>query len=123
MKKSIVFKWFVLTALLFSAIFFFIGITQNYFFEKYYINKKSDALNIYMEEYLNLALEKGTETASWEIYKNNRIWITKLDEHGSIYDVENYYMKVKLRDDSQGNIRIPMYSFEGYFSEMISLFK
>lgn len=123
MKKSIVFKWFVVTALLFSAMFLLIGITQNYFFEKYYINKKSDTLKVYMEEYLNLVLEKGTEVASGEIYKNNKIWITKLDEHGSIYDVENYYIEVKLKDEFQGSLRIPMYSFEGYFSDMISLFK
>lgn len=123
MKKSIVFKWFVLTALLFSVMFLFIGITQNYFFEKYYINKKSDALKSHMDEYLSLAAEKGTEAASAELYRKNHIWITKLDEYGRICDVESYYIEVKLKDEFQGDLRIPMYSFEGYFSDMISLLK
>lgn len=116
MKKSIVFKWFVLTALLFSTMFLFIGITQNYFFEKYYINKKSDTLKMYMNEYSDIVAKKGAEAASGELYKNNHIWITKLDEYGRIWDVENYYIEVKLKNEFQGNLRIPMYSFEGEFS-------
>ncbi|WP_202707797.1 sensor histidine kinase [Sporosalibacterium faouarense] len=116
MKKSIVFKWFVLTTLLFSTMFLFIGIMQNYFFEKYYINKKLDALKMYANEYSDISAEKGTEVASMELYKNNRIWITKLDQYGRIWDVENYYMEVKLKNESQGILRIPMYSFEGEFS-------
>ncbi|MBZ2174648.1 HAMP domain-containing histidine kinase [Schnuerera sp. xch1] len=116
MKKSIVFKWFILTALLFSIMLLFIGIMQNYFFEKYYISEKSDALKMYMNEYLSLASKKGAEEASAKIYENNHIWITKLDEYGRIWDVANYYIEVKLRNESQDNLRIPMYSFEGKFS-------
>lgn len=116
MKKSIVLKWFVLTSLLFSSMFLLIGITQNYFFEKYYINKKSDNLKMIMEKYSDLAMDKGNEAASFELYKNNRIWITKMDEYGRINDVKNYYIKVNLNDESQGNLVIPMYSFEGKFS-------
>ncbi|MEG6521275.1 sensor histidine kinase [Desulfotomaculum sp. 1211_IL3151] len=116
MKKSIVFKWFVLTTLLFSLMFLFIGITQNYFFERYYINKKSDILKMHMNEYLGLAAKKGAEAASEKLYKDNHIWITKLDEYGRIWDVDNYYIEVKLKNESQGNLRIPMYSFEGEFS-------
>ncbi len=123
MKKSIVFKWFVLTALLFSTMFLVIGIAQNYFFEKYYINKKSDTLQMYMNEYSDMAVEKGAEAASEELYKNNHIWITKLDQYGRISDIENYYIEVQLKNESQSNLRIPMYSFEGYFSDMISLLK
>src|SRR5690554_3288650 len=115
MRKSIVFKWFVLTALLFSTMFLFIGITQNYFFEKYYINEKSDTLKMYMDDYLSLADKKGAEAASAELYRNNNIWITKLDEYGRICDVENYYIEVKLKNEPKGNLRIPMYSFEGQF--------
>ncbi|AOT71878.1 sensor histidine kinase [Geosporobacter ferrireducens] len=116
MKKSIVFKWFVLTALLFSTMFLFIGITQNYFFEKYYIDKKSDTLKTYMNEYLSLAEKVGAETASGKLYKNNHIWITKLDEYGRICDVNDYYIEVLLKNDAQRDLRIPMYSFEGQFS-------
>lgn len=123
MKKSIVFKWFVLTVLLFTVTFLFIGIMQNYFFEKYYINKKSDTLRTYMDEYVSLAAEKGSEAASLELYKNNNIWVIKLDENGLIDDVQDYYIEVNLENGSQGNLRIPMYSFEGYFSDMISLLK
>lgn len=119
MKKSIVFKWFMLTALLFSLMFLVIGIMQNYFFEKYYINKKSDTLEVYMNEYLSLAAKNGAEAASGELYKDNRIWITKLDEYGRIWDVENYYVEVKLKNESQGNLRIPMYPFEGEFSSAV----
>ncbi len=116
MKKSIVFKWFVLTALLFSTMFLFIGITQNYFFEKYYINKKADTLKAYMQEYVSLSEKEGTEAASIELYQNNHIWITKLDGYGRINDVEDYYIEVKLNNDAQGDLRIPMYAFEGQFS-------
>ena len=116
MKKSIVLKWFVLTSLLFSSMFLLIGITQNYFFEKYYINKKSDNLKMIMEEYSDLVMDKGNESASFELYKNNSIWITKLDEYGRINDVKSYYIKVKLNDEPQSDLIIPMYSFEGKFS-------
>lgn len=124
MKNSIVFKWFVLTALLFSTMFLVIGITQNYFFEKYYISKKSDTLKMYTDKYLSLAAKNGAEAASVELYKNNHIWITKLDEYGRIWDVENYYIEVKLKNESQGNLQIPMYSFEGeYSSDVLSSLK
>ncbi|ABR48080.1 integral membrane sensor signal transduction histidine kinase [Alkaliphilus metalliredigens QYMF] len=116
MRKSIVFKWFALTALLFSTMFLFIGITQNFFFERYYINEKSDNLKMHMDDYVSLADKKGAETASVELYRNNHIWITKLDEYGRISDVENYYIEVKFKNESRGNLRIPMYSFEGQFS-------
>nr|WP_312579239.1 HAMP domain-containing sensor histidine kinase [Sedimentibacter sp.] len=121
MKKSIVFKWFVLTSLLFSTMFLFIGIVQNYFFERYYINKKSDTLKMYMSEYLNLASKEGAETASAELYENNHIWITKLDKYGRICDIESYYIEVKLNNETQSNLRIPMYSFEGEFSSDVLL--
>lgn len=116
MKKNIVFKWAVLIALLFSTMLLFIGILQNYFFEEFYINKKSDTLDTYMNEYLSLAAEKGTEAASEDLYKNNQIWITKLDDYGRICDVENYYIEVTLKNESQDIMRIPMYSFKGEFS-------
>ncbi|MGL6218177.1 MAG: sensor histidine kinase, partial [Lacrimispora sphenoides] len=122
MKKSIVFKWFLLTTLLFSTMLLFIGIAQNYFFEKYYVNEKSDALKTYMSEYTDTAAKKGTEAASGEFYKNNHKWITKLDKYGRICDVENYYIEVKLDNESQDNLRIPMYSFQGdYSSDVLSL--
>lgn len=116
MKKSIVLKWFVLTALLFSTMLLVIGITQNYFFEKYYINKKSETLKMNMNQYSDLAAKKGAEAASVELYKNNQVWMTKLDQYGRIRDVENYYIDVKLKNESQDNLRIPMYSFAGEFS-------
>jgi HAMP domain-containing protein len=122
MKKSIVFKWFALTALLFSTIFLFIGIAQNYFFEQYYIKEKLNTLKMYINEYSDMAAKKGSEAASVEFYKNNHIWITKLDKYGRICDVENYYIEVKLKNESQDNLRIPMYSFEGeYSSDVLSL--
>jgi len=119
MKKSIVFKWFVLTACLFSAIFLVIGITQNYFFEQYYLNKKSATLKMDMNEYSDLAAKKGAEAASVELYKNNRVWMTKLDDYGRIRDVENYYIEVTLENEAQGNWCIPMYSFTGEFSSAV----
>lgn len=123
MKKSIVFKWFILTAFIFSTLLLFIGIAQNYFFEKYYINEKSDTLKTYMNEYSDMAAIEGTEAASVELYKNDHIWMTKLDKYGCISDVENYYIEVKLRD-SQDILRIPMYSFEGEFSsDVLTLLK
>ena len=119
MKKSIVFKWFVLTALLFSTMFLVIGITQNYFFERYYLNKKSDSLKMDINEYSDIAAKNGAEAASVELYKNNYIWITKLDDYGRIRDVENYYIEVKLKNEAQGNLRIPVYSFAGEFSSAV----
>lgn len=119
MKKSIVFKWFVLTALLFSGIFLGIGITQNYFFERYYLHKKADALKKDMKEYLDLAAEKGAERAGAELYKNKQVWITQLDDYGRIRDVENYYIDVALKNEAQGEWRIPMYSFAGEFSSAV----
>lgn len=116
MTKSIVFKWFLLNALLFSTLFLVMGITQNYFFEKYYINKKSDTLRLDMKEYTERWATIGAEAASQELYKHNRVWITALDEYGRIRDVENYYIEVKLKDEAQDHWRIPMYSFAGEFS-------
>ncbi len=123
MKKSIVFKWFILTSLIFSMMLLVIGIAQNYFFEKYYINEKADTLKTYMIKYSDLAAKKGSEAASVELFKNNHIWITKLDEYGRISDVESYYIEVKLKN-SQDILRIPMYSFEGeYSSDVLLLLK
>ncbi|WFA09291.1 HAMP domain-containing sensor histidine kinase [Tissierella sp. Yu-01] len=116
MKKSIVLKWFVLTVLLFSTMFLLIGITQNFLFEEYYIRKKSDALKMHMDEYLSLEAKKGPEVASGELYKNNHIWITKLDKYGNINNIDNYYIEVELKNEPQGYLRIPMYPFEGEFS-------
>ena len=99
MTKSIVFKWFLLTALLFSTLFLVMGITQNYFFEKYYIDRKSDTLRLDMKEYTERAAMMGAEAASQELYKHNRVWITELDEYGRIRDVEDYYIEVKLKDE------------------------
>ncbi len=122
MKKSIVFKWFILTVLLFSTMVLIIGVTQNYFFEKYYINKKLTSLQMYMNEYLDIIEEDGVEATLEEFYKNNNIWITKLDEYGQIYDVGNYYIEVELKNEPKNILKIPMYSFEGeYFSNIISL--
>lgn len=123
MKRSIVFKWFALTALLFSAMFVLIWITQNHFFERFYIDKKSDSLEIYMDEFTALALTEGAEAASGELFRSNHIWVAKLDEYGRIRDIEDYYIEVKLRSETQPNLRIPMYSFEGYFSDFTTLFK
>ena len=126
MKKSIVFKWFVMTALLFSMMFLFIGITQNYFFEKYYIHKKSDRLMTVMKEFEEQADEKGYEAASKELYQNDHIWITDLDEYGQINEVGDYYIEVALENDTKAsehliNWKIPMYTFEGeYSSDVIS---
>lgn len=116
MKKSIVFKWFVLMTLLFSTMLLLIGIAQNYFFEKYYINEKSNTLKTYVNEYSEAAAKNGAEAASEEFYKNKHVWITKLDKYGGICDVENYYIEVKLDNESQSNLRIPMYSFQGDYS-------
>jgi len=116
MKKSIVFKWFVLTVLLFSTMFLVIGITQNYVFEKFYINKKSDTLKANMDEYLSVAEAKGSEEASFELYRDNHIWVTKLDKYGRISDIDDYFIEVKLKDQSDDNLQIPMYAFEGEFS-------
>ncbi|APC80087.1 TPA: sensor histidine kinase [Clostridium botulinum] len=122
MKKSIVFKWFVITALLFSTMFLFVGIAQNYFLEKYYINKKSDTLKMYMNQYSDMAVKKGAEAASLELYDKNHVWVTKLDKYGRMCNVENYYIEVKLNNESQSNLKIPMYSFEGEFSsDVLSL--
>ncbi len=122
MKKSIVFKWSALTVLIFSIMLLFIGIAQNYFFEKYYINEKSNTLKTYMNEYSDMAVKKGSEAASAEFYKNNQIWIAELDEYGCISDVESYYIEVQLKNESQEILRIPMYSFEGeYSSDVLSL--
>jgi hypothetical protein len=92
--------------------FFFIGIVQNFFFEKYYVKEKADALKTYMNEYEDMSTKKGTEAASSEFYKNRNVWITKLDKYGSISDVENYYLEVKLKNGPQSELRIPMYSLE-----------
>ncbi|MFZ7104117.1 MAG: sensor histidine kinase [Peptococcaceae bacterium] len=116
MKKSIVFKWFALTVLIFSTMLLFIGIAQNYFFEKYYIKEKANTLKTYMNEYPDIVTKKGAAAAAAELYKNNHIWIAKLDEFGRISDVESYYIEVKLGNEAQDILRIPMYSFEGEFS-------
>ncbi|QNK40793.1 sensor histidine kinase [Caproicibacter fermentans] len=116
MRKSIVYKWFLLLAFIFSTVLLFIGIAQNYFFEKYYINEKLNTLKTYMDTYSDLAAKKGSEAASADLYQNNHVWITKLDKYGRICDVKSYYLEVKLKDASQNIWRIPMYSFEGEFS-------
>jgi two-component system, OmpR family, sensor histidine kinase VanS len=113
MRKRIVLKWFVLIAFVFSTLLLFIGVAQNYFFEKYYLDKKSDALQTYMNEYSRMAMKEGVEAASGSFYEHKNVWITTLDTYGSIKGVESYYLEVKLKNKSQDDVRIPLYSFKG----------
>ncbi|QBD77430.1 HAMP domain-containing histidine kinase [Ktedonosporobacter rubrisoli] len=113
MRTSIVFKWFVLIAFVFSTLLLFIGVAQNYLFEKYYIDEKSNALKTYMKEYMTTAAKEGSEAASYDFYRKNNVWITKLDKYGCIKDVGNFYLELKLTNGSQDTIRIPLYSFKG----------
>jgi len=113
MRKSIVLKWFVLIAFVFSTLLLFIGVAQNYFFEKYYIDEKLDALQTYMNEYTKMVTKEGTEVASGDFYEKNNVWITMLDKYGSIKGVKNYYLEIKLKNGSQDDVRIPLYSFKG----------
>lgn len=69
-----------------------------------------------MNEYSDTAAKKGAEVASGEFYKNNNVWITKLDQYGRISEVENYYIEVKSKNGTQAELRIPMYSFQGEYS-------
>jgi two-component system, OmpR family, sensor histidine kinase VanS len=116
MNKSIVLKWSLLTAFIFTVLLLFIGIAQNYFFAEFYTNKKSESLEKYMDEYTDMELKIGAEAASDEFYKNNHTWIVKLDEFGRISDVENYYIEVTLDSESGDIMKIPMYPFEGEYS-------
>src|SRR5690554_4734960 len=117
MRKSIVFKWFLLTATLFIVVLLLIGIVQNYYFEQYYLNKKTDDLRMYTKEYEAILKSYGAEDASRVLYTTEHVWITKLDAFGRISDVEDYYIEVELISGAPRSIwQIPMYGFEGAFS-------
>lgn len=119
MKKSIVFKWFVLTSVLFFCIFFTIVLTQNYFFKKHYIQNKEDNLKRYVDEFKEFEADDNFEKISESHYMEKNVWLSVLDKFGNLKGVDSYYIVVEIDGDKGDRLKIPMYSFSGEFSSNV----
>lgn len=120
MKKGIVFKLSLTLVVLFTIIFLFMEVSQKYFFEKYYIEKKSEDLKLYMNDYKSLASKVGVNEASKEFYQNENIWITRLDKNGFIDDLEDNSIEVELYRYENRSLKISMDYFQSEYSSDIS---
>lgn len=127
LRNSIVYKLFLLTVALFTVILGALLITQTLFFEKFYIDKKTNqiqsSLEAFKQEYLNSDQSVQT-TEKWiqQFYQDYNTWVTPLDHLGYIVqgsDKENHYFEIDVQlhpgesiQSSNRVITIPLYLFE-----------
>jgi len=121
MRKSIVFKLFVLTAGLCTAVIAAILIGQAVFFKQFYVHQK--------EEDVRAALQSAAQDGWYEtgdarsafrneqqVYQRYNTWIAALDAAGSLKFTDDYEMEVQLETVdavpaiSGKSITVPLYT-------------
>ncbi|GKU76361.1 two-component sensor histidine kinase [Paenibacillus sp. L3-i20] len=101
-----------------------IYVGQTFFFEKYYANHKLNQIQTKMKtfetDYLNSDGPQAVQKLERAFYLENNAWITTLDQHGSLLNAPDFYLKAqlyhKLHEDIENKkpldtITIPLYNF------------
>lgn len=114
MRKSLVFKLFFLTAALCIGILALVAVAQVYFFERFYVESKTETLSAQVSSYVSIP------ESELQFYQNNQAWIVALDSHGSIIDSTGYSISVQLEGEST-IMDIPLYAMEGEYGADASL--
>lgn len=101
MRKSIVFKLFLLTVSLFLFIFAGLFIGQTMFFEQFYVSQKVANVQSALDGLSTEEWEKTRDAqAAFEIeqqfYQTYNTWIARLDASGYLASTDNFKAEVKL---------------------------
>ncbi|OAB42480.1 hypothetical protein [Paenibacillus glacialis] len=120
MKRSIVFKLFLLTSGLCLFILAVIFVGQTVFFKQFYVHQKvkdvKAAFQDYEQDYLNHATNKqAMAELEQDFYQKYNTWITTLDAEGNLKHTDDFFMEIKLdrSDDSalsNKTITVPLYT-------------
>ncbi|SFL94910.1 HAMP domain-containing sensor histidine kinase [Salibacterium qingdaonense] len=123
MKKGIVLKLFLLTALLCMLILATIYIGQTVFFKQYYATQEVDDIKTSIESFKKEFLKAGENVQAMkrleqDFYQEHSTWITTLDSAGNMKHTNDF--SVTIHSDASQNknlanrdITIPLYSFIG----------
>ncbi|WP_010275519.1 sensor histidine kinase [Paenibacillus senegalensis] len=121
MRKSIVFKLFLLTTGLCLFVIAGIFIGQTVFFEQYYVHQKMEKVEAALQSYrLDGTAHSGdAQTAAMQeqsFYQHTNAWLALLDERGYLKYSDDYEIEIRLeRSDtaaalSEESITIPLYA-------------
>ncbi|MMZ56539.1 Signal transduction histidine-protein kinase BaeS [compost metagenome] len=121
MKKGIVLKLFILTALLCMFILAIIFIGQTVFFKQFYVHQKVENVKTTLQSYKQEYLKNSDNTQvvaelEQDFYQKYNTWITELDAMGNLKYTDDFYMEIRLeRSESTPNlsnktVTIPLYS-------------
>lgn len=114
MRKSLVFKLFLLTAALCIGLLVLVAVGQSYFFGHFYVESKVETLAARVSDYVPA---HGSEL---EFYEKNQAWIASLDSTGTISNFSGYSVSVQLEGGST-TMDIPLYTMEGEYGADASL--
>ncbi|OTY19646.1 two-component sensor histidine kinase [Bacillus mycoides] len=134
MKRGIVLKLFMLTTVLCMLILATIFVGQTIFFKQFYANKKMEDIKTNMKsfetDYLNSeGNSQAIQKLEQDFYREHNTWITTLDSNGSLKNVNDFYIEVKLKQSknkesqfANSTITIPLYNFKGDYDISTSEF-
>lgn len=108
MRKSLVYKLFLLTTALCVGLLLLVAIGQTFFFSRFYIANKVELLEAQLSDY---TAAPGSALA---FYEKNNAWIAFLDSNGTISNTDGY--GITIQPDEQGaSLDIPLYAMEGEY--------
>lgn len=121
MKKSIVFKLFLLTTALCLFILALVFVGQTLFFKQVYVHQKvarvKTALEVYEQDYLKHAGNaQSMAKLEQDFYQKQGTWIATLDDRGNLQYTEDFQMDILLDhpDGSSGvggiTLTVPLYT-------------
>lgn len=114
MRKSLVFKLFLLTAALCIGLLALVAVGQSYFFGHFYVANKVETLAAQVLDYVPVP------SSELEFYQENQAWITYLNSTGTISNFTGYSVSVQLEGKST-TMDIPLYAMEGEYGADVSL--
>ncbi|KKO52551.1 sensor histidine kinase [Paenibacillus sp. DMB20] len=119
MKKSIVFKLFLLTTALCLSILAVLFVGQTVFFKQFYVNKKASDIqrNLVAFENEYAKHRDGMQSVSkleHDFFRKHNTWITTLDKMGSLRFASDFELQVKILPSndaafSRKTISVPLY--------------
>lgn len=130
MRRSIVFKLFLLTTGLCVFVIAAIFIGQTLFFKQFYVHQKINdvkkALQAYELDTMKLAVDaEQSAKLEQQFYEQHDTWIATLNDKGALQYTDDFFIEVELEHDKSNSafsgrtITIPLYSFisvENFYS-------
>ncbi|GIQ70400.1 sensor histidine kinase [Xylanibacillus composti] len=121
MRKSIVFKLFLLTTGLCLLVIASIFVGQTVFFKQFYVHQKvekvSDALQSYQQdEWIHVGDAESAIMKEQAFYQDSNAWLALLDERGYLKYADDFKMEIRLEHSdiapilSNATITVPLYT-------------